>query len=154
MKLRTLIAPLLLLAGCARMGKTPPLALPEGIVPITGTIQPDGLYIQLTAPFAFTSLGMAFTAPAGFIGQYAHTPRAVWPFFPPFGRYTPAAMAHDYLYEIDPMLRHSPVGRALADWIFLDLMTRLGCPWYERYPMYLAVRMFGWFYWAQDRKGA
>ena len=120
------------------------------ISPLVGEICPNGRYLKLTQPFTFRSRGHKFTAPRGWISQFTHTPRFIWTFLPPQGQYSFAATAHDFLYEIDPLLRSTPVSRAEADAIFLDLMKRSGVG-LIRYPMFWAVRVFGWIYWAEDR---
>ena len=78
------------------------------------------------------------TVPAGTTTDFASIPRIFWPIFPPDGRrYMRAAIVHDYLY------RTGKVPRALADQMFLMLMTQDGVPWWKRNLMYWAVRIFG-----------
>jgi len=36
--------------------------------------------------------------PAGFVTDFASTPRALWSVIPPTGRYQLAAVVHDFLY--------------------------------------------------------
>ena len=36
--------------------------------------------------------------PRGFVTDLASTPRAIWSFYPPFGKYLTASVLHDYLY--------------------------------------------------------
>ena len=38
------------------------------------------------------------TVPIHFKTDFASTPRFLWAFFPPYGKYTEAAVLHDYLY--------------------------------------------------------
>jgi hypothetical protein len=82
--------------------------------------------------------------PAGFETDFASVPRPLWAFFPPDGRYTQAAVVHDYLYN----QRHiHGRKRSECDAIFLEAMGVLGVNWFKRHTMYRAVRSFGWIPW-------
>lgn len=76
--------------------------------------------------------------PSGFITDFASVPRIFWRVIPPWGRYSPAAVVHDYLY------RNKILKRKTADGIFYKLMIKSGVPRIEATAMYWAVRMFGW----------
>lgn len=76
--------------------------------------------------------------PKGYHTDFASVPRAFWPVFPPFGRYSPAAVIHDFLYG---GRRRS---RKECDKIFLEAMEVMEVNWITRHTMYRAVRMFGW----------
>lgn len=78
--------------------------------------------------------------PKGFRTDLASIPRIFWNIFPPFGRYTQAAVVHDYLYRI----QHN---RKQADKIFYDLMIEYGTRKWKAKIMYLAVRIFGYYAW-------
>jgi len=76
--------------------------------------------------------------PKGFLTDFASIPRILWPVLPPFGRYSPAAVIHDYLY----FTKHRT--RKEDDAIFLEAMTVMKVKWWVRQAMYRSVRMFGW----------
>lgn len=78
--------------------------------------------------------------PEGFKTDFASVPRAFWWLFPPDGRYTNAAIIHDYLYYTKGFGRYS---RKQADLIFLEAMKVLGVPYLQRKTIYRAVRLFG-----------
>lgn len=79
------------------------------------------------------------TVPRGFITDLASVPRFLWTIIPPFGRYSQAAVVHDFLYEIPEYPRKE------ADRIFYIMMLEYGTyPWKARV-MYWAVRVFGGF---------
>lgn len=80
--------------------------------------------------------------PKGFTTDFASTPRWLHWLYPPWGRYGSAAIVHDYLYD-QGRKGISPVDRVVADLIFKDAMLELGVPWYRRWAMYIAVRLFG-----------
>ena len=84
--------------------------------------------------------------PAGFETDFASVPRLFWRVVPPWGRYSPAAVVHDYLYHT------GKVSRLAADRLFLELMAALGVPLWKRQIMYWAVRLGGWLAWNASRK--
>jgi hypothetical protein len=81
---------------------------------------------------------LSIVVPAGFITDLASVPRLFWNIFPPFGKYTRAAIVHDVLYS-----KHT-LGRAICDGIFLEAMRTDGVGAVTRYTLWLAVRLFGW----------
>lgn len=90
--------------------------------------------------------------PAGFSTDYASIPRIFRPWIPTWGRYGPAAIVHDYLYDRggqikipDPKASTQSVRntRKRADKIFLIAMQQLNVGWIKRHVMYRAVRLFG-----------
>jgi hypothetical protein len=80
-----------------------------------------------------------FEVPAGMRTDFASVPRVfVW-FLPKYGRYTKAAILHDYLWRTAV-----PAGQlrlAEADGIFRRAMRELGVPFLRRWMMWAAVRM-------------
>lgn len=82
----------------------------------------------------------------GYLTNHASIPKIV----PPFiindrGRITPAAVIHDYLYDIG-QLGFTPeceawMSRSDADRIFLDIMLEMGMPKWRAYLAYSAVRL-------------
>lgn len=79
--------------------------------------------------------------PRGFETDFASVPRVFWAIIPPDGKYSQAAVLHDYLY-------HSKIrSRKASDEIFLEAMEVLGVSWWRRKVMYYAVWSFGWLPW-------
>lgn len=103
-------------------------------------VEPDGRTFTLLAPLEWQSArtGERIVVPAGFQTDFASVPRLFWNIFPPIGRYAKAAVIHDWLY------RTGLVPRAVADAYLLEAMLDCGSPWYERYPIYHQVRLWGW----------
>lgn len=89
-----------------------------------------------------------YTVPKNFITDLASTPRILWPIFPPSGRYTGAAVIHDYLYSNGYKIG---VSRKKADEIFLGIMEEMGVPAWKRKTMYRAVRLFGGLHYRKGR---
>ena len=79
--------------------------------------------------------------PRGFVTDFASVPRALWWLYPPWGRYGPAAVVHDFEY------RRQIRTRAEADALFLAGMAVLRVPAARRWTIYLALRCFGGFAW-------
>lgn len=79
-----------------------------------------------------------FTVPAGFRTDFASVPRVFWTTFPPYGRYTKAAVLHDFLYS-----HAANVTRKDADGLFRRVTLEDGTRRWRANLMYRAVRWFG-----------
>jgi hypothetical protein len=118
---------------------------------LTGPLQfellPDGMSVRLLRPFSVkVRSGEVIEVPQNFVTDFASVPRIFWRIIPPWGKYSPAAVIHDFLYTV------AKCSRFEADDIFLELMTRLGVPLWKRFSMYWAVRLGGEFAWGHPRK--
>jgi len=108
----------------------------------------SGRSAVLAEPFmVLSSKRKPITVPKGFKTDFASVPRFFWRILPPWGKYSEAAVVHDFLYSIGSMTR------LLADKEFKYLMMRIGVSWWKRNVMYLAVRMFGYIAWKMHRSG-
>lgn len=92
--------------------------------------------------------GRILGVPRGFVTDFASVPRLLWTLLPPWGRYTAAAVVHDWLYFAQVTTR------AEADWVFLELMRRGGVAWCVRWAMYSGVRAGGWVAWGRHGNSA
>lgn len=106
-------------------------------------------FFEVMQEFCYVVLEYKITVPKDFETDLASTPKFLWLTFPPFGKYTDAAIIHDYLYSKNCV--YNAIDRATADLIFLELMKQLEVPFWKRQAMYRAVRLFGSRYF---RKGA
>jgi hypothetical protein len=79
----------------------------------------------------------SYTVPADQATDLASTPRILWPWFPPFGSYSRAAVLHDYFY------RTAEVSRKDADRLFHEAMLACGTSKWRAKVMYISVRWFG-----------
>jgi hypothetical protein len=79
--------------------------------------------------------------PAGFVTDFASTPRALWSVIPLTGRYQLAAVVHDFLYWDQACMREQ------ADAIFRVAMAESNVKPFERDLMWQAVRRFGQSAW-------
>ncbi len=86
--------------------------------------------------------------PAGFKTDLASVPRLFTRIFPPYGRYSMAAIVHDYLYSSYCKYDCTRQG---ADRIFLDAMIDRGVSVFTRQCLYRAVRVGGWAPWNRQR---
>lgn len=74
----------------------------------------------------------------------ASVPRIFWRIIPPFGRYSRAAIVHDYLCERGKAgVSHNNMSSKAAHKVFRDAMKELKVPGWKRGLMYTAVRCFG-----------
>ena len=85
----------------------------------------------------------SFAVPAGFPTDLASIPKRARGIIPQIGPNIQAAIAHDWCYTHDILLRGRKMTRSEADQLFLDGMTSLGVPWLRRKIMYLSVRVGG-----------
>ena len=131
------------------------------------TITPldDGRHFRLNTPFDYHIGGAdspnTISVPAGFVTDFASTPRLVWVFFPPEGQYDRAACLHDWLYrtrkvsQTDPRL-YAPrtwyVTRKQADGVLWEAMQVAGCGAWTRGCIWAGVRIGGWLTWLAYRR--
>ena len=97
---------------------------------------------ELLSPLIYRGKWETFQVPQGFVTDFASTPRLIWWLIPPYGRYTRAAVLHDWFYRI----RADMMPRKEADGIFRRVMREEGVGW-RRWVMWAAVRLFGGFAW-------
>lgn len=109
-------------------------------------------HFELIEPFEYdvNHLGSddIVSVPEGFQTDFASVPCLFWPILPPVGRYSKAAVIHDYLcaqceeynYQYD---RYDIKTRKQADEIFLEAMTILEVKPWKRRVMFTAVRLWG-----------
>lgn len=90
-----------------------------------------------TYHLGYNKSGDVVRVPKGFKTDFASVPRLFWSIIPPDGKYSQAAVLHDYVYQ-----KHT-FERKKCDQIFLEAMKVLGVSWWKRRTMYRAVRLFG-----------
>ncbi len=115
------------------------------VTPYPNTAHTDGVNWRLTQDFIYDSdmLGR-ITVPAGFLTDFASTPQALWTDLPPYGRYGPAAVVHDWLYWTQPCTREK------ADAVLFEAMGELGVDSRRRYLIFEGVRAGGQHGWDSD----
>ena len=113
-------------------------------------INPKKLFVMKTDKKGFFILirdfrvvidGERLVVTKGFVTDFASVPKAFHWLVPPRGRYSAAAVVHDFLYT------RGKGTRKHADEVFNALMKVLNVKWWRRKSMYRAVRLFGWKYW-------
>lgn len=87
------------------------------------------------------------TVPKGYITDFASVPKLFWNVLPPFGKYSPAAVIHDFLYGIQGKYENRNYSRKRCDEIFKEAMKVMKVGWLTRGTMYNAVRLFGGIVW-------
>ena len=112
-------------------------------------IAPEFRKFKLLEPVSYeVSKGDIIIVPEGFITDFASVPRVLWTFFPPLGRYAPAALIHDYLYATQTRSRKA------SDVIFSEAMKALGVNRGHRFLIYWGVRGGGYNAWLIRKKEA
>ncbi len=85
---------------------------------------------------------VVIVVPAGFVTDFASTPRAIWAVIPPTGQYQLAAVVHDFLYWDQGCTRQQ------ADDLLRVAMAESNVKPFERDIIWQAVRRFGETAWA------
>ena len=107
----------------------------------------DGRNCVLLEPLVYVRMtGEIITVPAGTTTDGASTPRLLWRLIPPFGRYWPAAVLHDYLY------RFTDRPKDVCDSILREAMLSLGVDEVTTETIYEGVNLGGWKAFREDRK--
>jgi hypothetical protein len=109
-------------------------------------ILPDGVHEILLEEFRFTWCNRLFIVPKAFVTDFASVPRFFHRILPQRGRYSPAAVAHDWLYW------SGRLSRKQADKVLYDLARRLKVRWIDRQLLYWGVRLGGWVAWNAYRE--
>ena len=98
----------------------------------------DGSRWRLEEPLGYRGRSDEFRVPAGFTTDFASVPQALTWLVPRYGRYTKAAILHDFLW------RECTQGRfawADADGLLRRAMRELDVPFVRRWLMWGAVRL-------------
>ncbi|MFV0527018.1 MAG: DUF1353 domain-containing protein [Acidimicrobiales bacterium] len=109
----------------------------EGRVVVT-PIPPEGKRWRLVEPFLYRGKRDLFSVPRGFTTDFASVPRVVVWLLPRYGRWTQAAILHDYLWAL---AREGQVSRVDADGLFYRALRELQVPFLRRWMMWAAVRL-------------
>ena len=86
------------------------------------------------------------TIPQGFVTDFASIPHSLWSALPPYARYGPASVVHDYLYWTQPCSREE------ADIALREAMRESGVSPVTRETIYRAVRAGGGSAWSADAR--
>lgn len=103
---------------------------------------------KLTEPFEYCITDrFSIVVPIGFISDGASIPEFAWSLIgsPWSGKYSEAAVIHDFLYF------EGKGKRKIADKIFLYGMKILGVSLWKRLLMYRIVRLCGWVCWNRKK---
>jgi len=95
------------------------------------------LHQDLVFIYVVDSEFVKLCVPTGFVTDLASVPRALWWLYPPHGKYTRAAVLHDYLYN------SGKYSREVADEIFRAAMHATKVDIVTQILFYKGVRAFG-----------
>jgi hypothetical protein len=98
----------------------------------------DDEFWAVEEPLAYRGRRDRFTVPAGFRTDFASVPRVVVWLIPRFGRYTAAAILHDWL--VTAGIESGTVTARQADGLFRRVMREQGVPVVRRWLMWAGVR--------------
>lgn len=98
------------------------------------------VHSPLTYSFKHNDEQVAVTVPVGYKTDFASVPRLFWIVFPPDGKYTKAAVIHDYLCD-NP--RKFTSNRKETDHVFLKAMLETGVSHFKAMILFSAVRLYG-----------
>jgi hypothetical protein len=123
------------------------------LTPLQVEVLDDGRHYRVIVPFEFASsvLERIIRVPAGFITDFASTPRIVWALIPPTGRWSKAAVVHDDCYQHPEMIT-PPVTWMQANRALLEGCEALNVGWLTRYLIFWGVCAFGWIVWNRYRQ--
>lgn len=136
MRSLALVMVLIFITGCAM--KTP----------FSATITADGKYWVVTKPLIYVqpNTKQRFEVPKGFVTDLASVPRLFWIALPPCGKYTPAAVVHDYIYWYQP----PDCDRKCADDLLLIALEESKVGLATRTAIYEGVRIGGKSSWKEN----
>ena len=126
----------------------PDVAAPQADGPFTGGVvvrqvedDPEFKKWELMEPLSYRGRRDEWTVPPRFRTDFASVPRVVTWLIPRYGRYTKAAILHDYLCDVE--VRRETITRADADGVFRRALRELGVAFLRRWLMWAAVRLGG-----------
>lgn len=101
----------------------------------------DDVSWVLLRPLTYTGESQSWAIPAGYVTDFASVPRAFEWKVRRFGRYTRAAIVHDYLIT-DELTKDEPaITSRDVDGVFRRIMREEGVPFATRWFMWLGVRL-------------
>jgi hypothetical protein len=136
-----LLTAMLLIASAGAIAQQPIKPVP--LIPFG-----DGQDSVLTADLQYriATSDSIIVVPAGFVTDFASTPRAIWAVLPPVGNYQLAAVVHDFLYWDQGCTREQ------ADNLLRAAMTESKVEPVKRDIIWQAVRRFGTSAWDGNAK--
>jgi hypothetical protein len=97
--------------------------------------------------YSIGNSGVVISVPKGFVTDFASIPQPLWSFgLSPYGRFSKAAIVHDYLYWTQNCTRQQ------ADNLLLIAMKESGVSRSQQDEIYLGVRAGGEAAWESNRK--
>ena len=111
--------------------------LPSGQLPSFHWITDKN--VALDAPLTYLLAGFAFVVPRGFVSDFASIPKLFWGLFGPTGKYTWAAILHDWFCKLLPS-KKCPVSARDADRYFRLACAELGVDPITRWLLWTGVR--------------
>jgi len=108
----------------------------NGAVVVTPLVK-HGKSWSVVSPFSYTGKVETFTVPEGMTTDFASVPRVFTWLLPRYGRWTQAAILHDYLWSSAPP---GTISKFDANGVFNRALRELGVPFLRRWIMWTAVQ--------------
>ena len=133
---------IVLLGGCARLEMKSMPPAPHTVAFL------DGTQFLITRPYRYPvgGSGVAVDVPTGFVTDYASIPAPLRGLFERQGRYSRAALVHDYLYW------SQTCSRGQTDNLFWIAMKESGVSAFQRRRIFEGVRVGGGVAWRDNRR--
>ncbi|MEN6305293.1 MAG: DUF1353 domain-containing protein [Armatimonadia bacterium] len=113
---------------------------------------PDGKFWRVHQPYRYQLPdGRIHEVPEGRLTDLASTPVFLWRIYPPFGKYTRAAVLHDDFYKTG-RIAGVPCERGEADDLLAEVMAEWGCSEDDCQTFHDGVRIGGGWTWAGYRE--
>lgn len=119
--------------------------------PLALSPEPGGRTWRVVNTYTASTPAGCLTVPAGTVTDLASIPRPLWTVYPPHGRYTWAAVAHDWLYRAGRWADGTACTRSEADSVLYDLAIHHGARRSKAWLFWLAVRAAGGPAWTRYR---
>jgi len=113
-------------------------------VPVTPFGDGENSVLMADLKYQVGETNFIIVVPAGFVTDFASTPRAFWAMLPPFGKYQLAAIVHDFLYWDQGCTREQ------ADALLRAGMAESKVEPDKRDVIWQAVRTFGGSAWTSN----
>ena len=104
-------------------------------------VKGENIWAELLDDLEYTSEdNIDYKIPKGFQTDFASVPKPLWAFFSPFGKYTQAAVLHDWLYK-----GNGVNSRKEADALFFEAGVSSCMQKISMFIMWFFVRLYAWF---------
>ena len=117
----------------------------KNFVQVSPFAEGDYWFLTQDLDYDILNTGVVVTVRRGFVTDFASVPRLFWTLLPPWGKYGPPAVVHDFLYW------DQGCSREQADRIMMLAMQESGVGSFRMGLIHAALRIGGAFAWSSNR---